>query len=156
MIDTTFHETSETESVSRSAGQVAHDVATLAELQIQLFRSDLQEATERFVQPCAVLAAAAVLLVMTIPVWLIMMSLGLIALGLSAGWAYFLVALASTIIAIVLGLWAWKRFKGRPSAFERSREELVRNLTLILRQLDGILRGHNRQHDTTAPRILEP
>ena len=131
MIPTNSSRTSETETVSHGIGRVAHDIVTLAELQAQLFKNDLHEATHRFTRPCAIFTSGILLLLGTIPVALIAIALALIAAGLTPLAAYASVGLAGLIVAAALALRGWQRLCAMPPAFTRSREELAHNIVLI-------------------------
>jgi len=131
MIQMNSTPTSESKTVTQSLGRVVHDIVTLAELQVQLFKSDALEALERFFRPLAVFALGILLFLGAIPVCLIAIALGLVALGLPPVPAYALVAVTSMIAAGALATWAWQRFQQLPAGFARSQEELTRNITWV-------------------------
>src|SRR5271165_3244741 len=131
MIQMNSTKTSESKTVTQSVGQVVHDIVALAELQVQLFKSDALETGQRFMQPMAVFTLGILLLLATIPVCLIAVALGLVAVGLTPVAAFALVAIISIVAAGALTAWAWLRFHAMPAAFARSQEELARNITWI-------------------------
>ncbi len=139
--------TSESESVGQSAGQVVHDVVSLAELQIQLFKSDAGEAVGRLVRPLLVFAAGILLLLGTLPVVLIAIAIGLVSLGMPPAGAYALVAVLSIVVAVGMAAWARQRFLAMPAAFTRSQEELVRNITWIKDAVMNLSARQRQSHD---------
>ena len=70
MIQTNSGKTAAADTVGKSLGHVAHDIMTLAELQVRLLQIDFRAATARWIRPCAVFAAGVVLLLATLPVCL--------------------------------------------------------------------------------------
>ncbi len=122
---------SQSETVTQSASQVVHDIVSLAELQAQLFKSDAQESVAGLMRPVVMFAIAGLLLLAALPICLVAIALGLIALGLPSPAAFALVALAALCAAAGMALWARRRVKELPAAFSRSQEELVRNIAWI-------------------------
>jgi len=131
MIQMNPTKTSESETITHSAGQVVRDIMTLVELQVKLFRNDVGDTAARFLRPAAIFMAGVLLLLATIPVCLLAIAQVLMAIGLPAVAAYTLVALISLIVAGAMAVWAWQRFRTMPPAFTRSREELAQNIAWI-------------------------
>jgi hypothetical protein len=134
------------EPLRRSAGEVVRDVAALAELQIELMKIDGREAARAVARPLGVLAAAALLVVVALPLVLVALAEWLVAsAGLSRAAGYGIVAAASLAIAAIAAEAARRRLKNRPSAFRRSQDELARNIAWIKNALSGSASG-----DSTA------
>ena len=128
----------ESETIRQNVGHVVQDIVTLAELQGQLFRSDAREIAERFARPVAVFSVSVLLLAATVPVCLLAIAEGLVAAGVPRAAAYALVAVASIAIASGMAIVAWRRFRGMPRAFARSREELLHNLAWIKNAVENL------------------
>jgi hypothetical protein len=123
-------------AVARTASDLVHDVVQLVELQAALFKEDAREGTKKLVKAGLFFAAAACCLVGSIPVLLLTLAYSLIEL---LDWSYTAAlgtaAVTGLLVALAAGLAGktfWKQFD---SAFDRSREELPRNLTWIKRAL---------------------
>ncbi|RUL83900.1 phage holin family protein [Tautonia sociabilis] len=122
------------DSLQGSLTELGHDVCTLADLQVRLARADLAEAVEEARVPAIGLVIGLAVLVSCVPIALVGVAEGVVF----AGWlprfgAYLAVAGG---FALVSGLVSWLclrsvRKSGR--AFERSREELRRNIDWVTR-----------------------
>jgi hypothetical protein len=144
-------ESQRSQTVRQSAGQVAHDIAALAELQVELLKTDARESVRRFTLPLAVFALGLALLAASLPILLTAAALALVASGLSPAVAFVSVGLAAATVAAVIAAWAVGRFRGLPAAFARSSDEFVRNLSWIrdaLLNLAGRPRASEEDPDT--------
>jgi hypothetical protein len=118
--------------VAKDMGELTHDIVSLAELQFELFRIDCREGLKRMLVPVAMLLVAGIVAVGTVPIALIFIAEFLTqAAGLSRAAAFLIVALSGFIVALAIGVAAWRRLRGVVRVFERSREELTRNMTWI-------------------------
>lgn len=119
-------------SMVGNIAEFGNDVATLAELQAKLAVLDAKDCLGRVTLPVIVLGAGAALALGSIPVVLIGLA-GLIAswTGLSAGAVQLIVGLASLVAAGVVAFLAFKESLRSLESFQRSNEELVRNLSWI-------------------------
>jgi hypothetical protein len=118
--------------VAKDMGELAHDVVSLAELQFELFRIDCREGLRRILIPLAMLLFAGIVAVGTVPIALTFIAEFLmLAVGLSRLAAFSIVALSGFIVALVMGVVGWSYLHGAVRLFERSREELTRNMTWI-------------------------
>lgn len=120
------------EGVVGSIAEFGNDIATLTELQLQLFSFDLKAATARAVVPVAVLAAGLVILLGSVPV--LVAGAGLLlagALGISNGLGLLLASLAAMLVVGVAVPFAIGALRRSVDAFQRSREELQRNISWV-------------------------
>jgi hypothetical protein len=116
----------------------AHDLWSLAELQIQLFFIDFKEALSRSAVPLALLLAATALAFAAIPlaVWAIVWLL-INKAGFSEQAAFSSVALASAIVAGLVGWLGWRQLKKALAVLRRSRDEMRENLNWVKRSLQN-------------------
>ena len=122
--------------VTKGLGELTHDVVALAELQFDLFRVDCREGLGRILIPVALLLFAGIVAVGTVPIALILVAEFLTqAAGLSRAAAFSIAALSGFIAAVAIGVVGWSYLRGVVRVFERSREELTRNMTWIKRAL---------------------
>ena len=120
------------EGVIGNLAEFAEDVATLAELQAKLASHDLKATISKATIPVGLMVAAAVLAVGAIPVLLIGVAELLAPLvGLSHGGSLLVVAILSLIAAAVVAFLALPRLRHSFNSFQRSREELTRNIAWI-------------------------
>ena len=122
-----------TEGVIGNLAELAGDVSTLAELQMQLALTDLKVGLGRALLPVIILAVGAVLLLGAVPVALIGAS-ELLADGLDLahrGWAYLIVAGVAMVLAALFALIAWPRLSGSLESLAPTREELSRNVAWV-------------------------
>jgi uncharacterized membrane protein YqjE len=112
--------------------EFGNDFATLAELQAKLAAIDLKESAGHAALPAGLLAAALVLLLGSVPVLLAGVAT-LIAryTGIAPDWALLLTAVVALALAAVLGALAASRLGRSFSSFQRSRDELARNVSWI-------------------------
>ena len=118
--------------VAKDMGELTHDIVSLAELQFELFRNDCRKGLKGLLVPVALLLFAGIVAAGTVPVALIFIAEILAqAAGLSRAAAFSIAALGGFIAAAALGIAGWSRIRGVGAIFERSREELTRNMTWI-------------------------
>ena len=118
--------------VAKGMGELTHDIVSLAELQFELFRIDCREGLKRMLIPVALLLFAGIVAVGTVPIALMLIAELLAqAAGLSRAAAFSIAALSGFIVAVAMGVAGWFYLRGVVRVFERSREELTRNMTWI-------------------------
>jgi len=137
------------DTLQGSLTELGSDVLSLAELQARLARMDLDETVKEARLPAVGLVAGLVVLLCCVPIALV----GLAELLVWAGWlprfgAYLAVAVAFALLA---GLTSWlclRSLARSGRAFDRSRQELRRNLDWITRVVSegGSLRLRQPQH----------
>jgi len=120
------------EGVFGNIAGFAGDVATLAELQAKLASHDLKESLSHATIPAGALIGGGVLALGSIPVLLIGIGelLGPMV-GLSHGGAMLVIAILTLVLAAGMALFALPALKRSFASFQRSREELVRNIAWI-------------------------
>lgn len=112
--------------------ELTHDTMSLAELQFELFRTECREGLKRMLIPMGLLVVAGIVAVGTVPIALILVAEFLAqAAGLSRAVAFSIAAMCGCIVASALGVVGWSYLRGIVRVFERSREELTRNMTWI-------------------------
>jgi len=123
---------SPTSVVARSFAELAHDVATMAELQAELFKLEFQQARRDMVMPLLLFTAAAVVALGCVPVLLLSLAYALVELaGLSQALSLLIAALVGLAgVAVAAGL-GWRKLKHGSMTWERSREEFSRNVAWI-------------------------
>jgi hypothetical protein len=118
--------------VAKGAGELVHDIVSLAELQFELFRIDCREGLKRMLIPVALLLFAGMVAVGTVPVALILTAECLSQFaGLSRAAAFSIATLGGILMAVALGVVGWSSMRGAVGVFERSRKEVARNMTWI-------------------------
>jgi hypothetical protein len=118
--------------VAKGMDELTHDIVSLAELQFELFRIDCREGLKRMLIPGALLLFAGIVAIGTVPIALMLIAELLTqAAGLSRAVAFSIAALSGFIVALAMGLVGWSYLRGVVRVFERSREELTRNMTWI-------------------------
>jgi hypothetical protein len=118
--------------VAKGMAELAHDIVSLAELQFELFRRDCREGLKRMLIPVALLLAAGIVAAGTVPIALILVAEFLVqTAGLSRAAAFSIAAMSGFIVAVAIGVVGWSYLRGVVRVFERSSEELTRNMTWI-------------------------
>ncbi len=118
--------------VAKGMGELTHDIVSLAELQFELFRIDCRDGLKRMLVPVALLLVAGIVAAGTVPIALILLAELLVqGAGLSRATAFWIAALGGFAAAAAIGLAGWFYIRGVVRVFERSREELTRNMTWI-------------------------
>ena len=117
--------------VAKGMGELTHDIVSLVELQFELFRVDCREGLRRILIPVALLLFAGIVAVGTVPIVLILIAEILTqAAGLSRAAAFSIAAMSGFVLAVTWELRGGSTC-GVVRVFERSREELTRNMTWI-------------------------
>jgi hypothetical protein len=120
------------QGVAKGMGELAHDIVSLAELQLELFRVDCREGLRQIMIPVALLLFAGVVATGTVPIALILVAEFLTqATSLSRAAAFSIAAMSGVIVALAIGVVGWSYLRGVVRVFERSREELASNMTWI-------------------------
>jgi hypothetical protein len=118
--------------VAKGIGELTHDIVSLAEFQFELLRIDCREGIRRILLPVALLLFAGIMAVGTVPIALILVAEVLVqTAGLSRAAAFSIAAMSGFIVAVAIGVVGWSYLRGVVRVFERSREELTRNMTWI-------------------------
>jgi len=120
------------DSVVGSIADLGNDIATLAELQLQLFAADFKDLTARARMSVGLLAAGAVVALGSVPV--LVGGAGLLlatALHISNGLGLLLSALAALILSGIALVFAARGLQRSFDALQHSREELQRNVSWI-------------------------
>ncbi|WP_435008155.1 phage holin family protein [Tundrisphaera lichenicola] len=119
-------------SLVGNIAEFGNDVATLAELQAKLTALDAKQCVSRATIPLIVVVTSAVLVLGSIPVFLIGLA-DLIASGtkLSPEMARLIVGLATILLAALAAVFALRLSLRSLESFRRSNEELARNLSWI-------------------------
>ena len=118
--------------VAKDMGELTYDIVSLAELQFELFRIDCREGLKRMLVPVAMLLVAGIVAVGTVPIALIFIAEFLAqSAGLSRAAAFSIATMTGFIVALAMGVVGWSYLRGVVRVFERSREELTRNMTWI-------------------------
>lgn len=134
-------------TLARDVGEFAYDVLTLAELQTQLFVTDLQECTRRALVPGLVLVCGVALGLSCIPFALAALALLLIQVFETSYATGFLMAtIVGAIVSALLCVSGWFLVRERLTVLRRSQEELVRNLRWIKKVLE---RNRGTRSDST-------
>jgi uncharacterized membrane protein YqjE len=108
------------------------DIATLAELQLELAVSDLKESLQQAKVPLALVVVGVICAMGALPVVLLGVA-GLLAAALKISPAWAILLTGGVVLTAALAVVAVSTLKISPSfaSFRRSREELVRNLAWI-------------------------
>jgi Putative Actinobacterial Holin-X, holin superfamily III len=119
-------------AVVSNLAEFGNDFATLAELQAKLAAIDLKETAGRAALPASLLAGALVLVLGSLPVLLA----GVAELieeytAIDGGWALLLTAGVTLALAAAIGAVGAFRIGASFASFQRSGEELARNVSWI-------------------------
>lgn len=124
-------------ALARDVGEFAHDVFTLAELQVQLFAAEVREYRRCALIPGLVWLAAAAVALACFPVALIALALSIVeSFQTSYAAGFLLAAIAGAVLSAVLCVVGWFLVRGRLTVVQRSRQELVRNVRWVKRVLE--------------------
>ncbi len=120
------------DGLAKNVAELTHDIVSLAEFQFELFRSDCREGLKRMLVPIAMLLVAGTVAVGTVPIALTLIAELLAqAADISRAAAFSIAALIGFIVAVAIGVSGWYFMRGVVRVFERSREELARNMIWI-------------------------
>lgn len=123
--------------LARDVGEFAHDVFTLAELQTQLFVTDVQECSQRVPLPGSILLGGGALGLACFPIALTAFALWIIqAFETSYAAGFFLAAVAGAALSATLCAIGWFQVRKRMTVLQRSQQELVRNLRWIKKSFE--------------------
>jgi len=133
-------------SLGKDVREFTHDVFTLAELQVQLFITDVREFGHRVLVPGLVLICGIAFGMACFPVALVAVALimtEVFEISYTAGLLIALVAGAS--LSLLLSVIGWLQFRKRFAVLRRSQQELACNLRWIKKVLkrDRITRPNN-------------
>lgn len=121
-----------TEGVWGNLTEFANDCVTLGELQAKLAVLDARESVGRAVVPIGLALAGTILALASLPLFLMGLAhLLVLYAGLSVAWSYLIVAVLGLVVGGLLALIFGLRLRSAFSSFQRSREELTRNLSWI-------------------------
>jgi len=134
------------EGVAKDVGELTHDIVSLAELQFELFRNDCRKGMKGLLLPVVLLLLAGIVAVGTVPVALMIVAEFLAqAAGLSRAASFSIAALGGFGVAVAMGVAGWSRIRGVARVFERSREELARNMNWIKQSLKRPIEAESPQ-----------
>jgi hypothetical protein len=115
-----------------NVGNLGNDLVTLGELQVELFRLDLQEATRRSIAPLVVAVLGIAFVIGCCPLALFGLSWFLAAnTSLSQAAAALIVAGGGLVLAAILFALAYFWLRSSVAVLGRSREEFNRNLRWV-------------------------
>jgi hypothetical protein len=118
--------------VAKDMGELTHDIVSLAELQFELFRIDCREGLKQMLIPVALLLLAGIVTLGTVPIALILVAEILVqTAGLSRAAAFSIAAMSGFSVALAIGVAGWFYLRGVVQVFERSHEELTKNVAWI-------------------------
>jgi hypothetical protein len=124
--------------VAKDMGELTSDVMSLAQLQLELFTTDCRTGMKGLLTPVVLLLGAGLAAFGTVPVVLLLLAEVLVRVaGLSQLAALSTAALSGLVAALVLAIAGWSQVRGVGRVFQRSREELIRNLNWIKHSLHG-------------------
>jgi hypothetical protein len=126
-----------TNGLAQDVGEFAHNVLTLAELQAQLFASDVQECSQRVLVPALVLVAGIALGLACFPIALVAVALLLVEMFQASYAVGFLIAAAAgAVTSALLSTVGWLIVRKRAAVLGRSQEELIRNLRWLKKVIE--------------------
>ena len=124
--------------LAQNMAGIAHDVITIAELQVQLFAVDLRAWRKGVVRGLAIWAIAGGLLVAVLPTALIGTGLWLADVAhLSTAAGLLWVAFGAMLLVIGLFLVGWRQLVRRRVGLQRSKKELHANLAAMRQVLSS-------------------
>ncbi len=121
--------------VAKNMGEVMRDIVALAELQLELLKSDCREGRKRMLAAVAMLLFAGMVAIGTVPIVLIVIAEFLSQAGLSRAAAFSVALLSGCIVTFATGVAGWYCLRNVVRTLERSRVELSRNMTWIIHAL---------------------
>jgi uncharacterized membrane protein YqjE len=123
---------------SSPVSHIAYDVLELSELQGRLALLDLEDSTARIRNALIFIAAGAIVLWMACLIGLVTAAYALVEV---AGWdrwmAFGAVALGALVLSLLLLFVAWRCWRRGLFTWDRSRDELHKNLTWLKAALSG-------------------
>jgi len=122
----------ESNGVLGSLTEFGNNVASLAELQLKLAALDAKASAERVALPAGLAAGGLAVLLGTVPVLLLgAAALVAPALHIAEGWAMLLVAGVALVVSAAVVVLAGRQISRAFDSFQRSRDELTRNVAWI-------------------------
>lgn len=123
---------------SSPLSHIAYDVVELSELQARLALLDLEDSTARIRNALIFIAAGAIVLWMACLIGLVTAAYALVEVAGWDGWVAFgTVALAALVLSVLLLLAAWRCWRKGLFTWDRSRDELQRNIAWLKSALSG-------------------
>lgn len=114
--------------------ELAHDVVTLAELQLKLMRLDVQESAQRMIGPSVAMVVAGVVVFGCVPVLLLGLAFLLAeTTSLSIAGGSLIAGTLGLLAAGVTGYLAYRRLRCCSVQLDRSRKELTQNVNWIMK-----------------------
>ena len=124
--------------LAQNMAGIAHDLITIAELQVQLFAVDLRALRKGVVRGLAIWVIGGALLLAALPTALIGTGLWLAAVAhLSTAAGLLWVAFGAVLLVIGLFLAGWRQFTRQRAALKRSKKELQNNLATMRQVLSS-------------------
>lgn len=114
-------------SLGELVATLSRDLALLVHQEIELIKADLAAGAKKFAIGAAGLVAAAVLLLVAVPVLSIAIALGIHALGVSLGWSFLIVAGGYLVLAagaVFFGIRQLRKAKPRTRAVDSMKADL--------------------------------
>ncbi|MCE9548552.1 MAG: phage holin family protein [Planctomycetia bacterium] len=116
-------------AVARNFKELQHDVLVLLRLQVDLVRMDIEQWRRRLSVPLFLLVLAVALALGSVPVLLYGVAQALTSLsGMPLALSLEIVAVVSLGIAAIAAYYGWQRLQAANVVFQRSEEELKRNI----------------------------
>ena len=133
--------------VAKDVRELAHDILSLAELEYELFKIDCREGRRQILIAVALLLAAGMVAVGTVPIALILVAeLFVQPGGLTRPTALSIAALIGLVITAASGVAGWFYLHRVVRALDRSRSELSRNIAWIKGALKPPAPSESQQH----------
>lgn len=134
--------------LGKNVADFTHDVASLAEMQAELFTIDLKEATSISVLPLCIGVAGVLLLIGAFPVLLIGLAYLMVASwNVTPATAFFATGAAAVLISAGIVWIVWLRLRAGALTFQRSINALQANFQWLKRRLRSS--GTNRTKTAT-------
>lgn len=136
--------------LARDVGEFAHDVLTLAELQVQLLAADARECRRHLLAPGLLLLSGATLCLICVPIALTALALWLSQFfHLSYAMGFLSATVAGVVLGAMLSALGWNLIRKRAAMLGRSQQELVRNLQWIKKVLQRHRITRNKTTDNS-------
>lgn len=132
MSETNGSSKSPTKAVARSLGELAHDAVTLADLQVELLKTELRNEVGGTVKSVLLLVFAVVVILGCVPVLLMSLAYALVELAdFSQALSLLIATLVGLVIAGSLAALGWRKLRNDSITLQRSRDEFSRNVDWI-------------------------
>ncbi len=124
-------------AVARSMGELVHDAVTLADLQLRLFKIEIESWSRDLIASVTWLLVALCVAVGCIPVLLLSLANVFVEYGgLSQSLSLFTAALVGLTVSAIAAAIGLRILRNNGNALERSQEEFNRNLKWFKQMLD--------------------